>query len=137
MHTAMSEQILGRVGRRTSIQIKYLDKVQTSSNRDALCKHIYQCVFGWVLRVANAATMASDAANGDAAAALRKQAQRSISILVRIYFPYFAVPLVVLLRTPPPPLLSLLLLPPHTLEYFASLRVGKLCRTFTASKFLK
>ena len=92
LHKALSEHIIGRVGRRTSIQTKFLNKCQASANRDALSKEIYQRIFDWVLRAANRATNAVNIiVDNDPATKLKNQVQRSISILDIYGFEIFEV----------------------------------------------
>jgi myosin heavy subunit len=100
LHKALSEHVLGTMGRRTSIQVMHLDKQKTASNRDALIRMLYAKIFAWVVRVSNRAiagqemALSSSSNSGTqavlspgaqraakkAADALRK-AQRSLSVL--------------------------------------------------------
>jgi hypothetical protein len=95
LHKALSEHVLGTMGRRTSIQVVQLGKAKAAGNRDALIRLLYAKVFGWVVRVANRAIAghALEPATGEAAlssgakraaqkaAEALQKAQRSLSVL--------------------------------------------------------
>jgi myosin heavy subunit len=116
LHKALSEHVLGTMGRRTSIQVVQLGKAKAAGNRDALIRLLYAKVFGWVVRVANRAIAghAHDAppATGEAAlssgakraaqkaAEALQKAQRSLSVLDIYGFEILDVGLRVI---PPPP----------------------------------
>jgi myosin heavy subunit len=93
---ALSEKVLGSVGRRTSIQVQYLDKMKASANRDALSREIYSRLFAWLLRATNraiASKVDNDSTKGLSAKLLKEKmkAQRSISVLDIFGFEIFQV----------------------------------------------